>query len=267
MKDKVVAFLESRLADHVAELVTRRGGIPISAPALSEEPDVDPAAIARLIEAWTTRPAKLAIFQTGVGTRALFAATDALVITPTFLTLLADTIVVVRGPKPTSVLRQRAVRIHYSAADPFTTVQVLQAIDGIDLSGETVVVQRYGDVNVALNDALTVRGATVVEVPTYRWTLPADTTPLIRLIDALERSEVDAVVFTSASQVHNLLAFAERNGRATTLHTALNATLIASIGPVCSAALRTHGITVSGNSRSTSDRMERVAASNPVARS
>lgn len=242
LKDRVVAFLESRLADHVAELVTRRGGIAISAPALSEEPDLDPAAIKALVDAWIGRPARLAIFQTGVGTRALFAATDALQLTQIFLKLLAATIVVARGPKPTAVLRQRNVRIDRSAADPFTTAQVLEAIEDIELSNELVVVQRYGDVNVALNDAVTARGATVVEVPTYRWALPADTTPLVQLIDALERREVDAVIFTSASQVQNLFTVAEHHGRAAALRGALNSTTVASIGPVCSDALRHHAV-------------------------
>ncbi len=237
-------MLESRLAEHVAELINRRGGIAISAPALAEQPDIDPAAIAQLIETWAQQPVRAAIFQTGVGTRALFAATDALHETSRFIGLLANTCVVVRGPKPTAALRQRNVRIDYRAADPFTTAQVLDAIAAIDITGETVVVQRYGDVNVALNDVLSARGATVIEVPTYRWTLPADTTPLTRLIGALDRSELDAVLFTSASQVQNLFAVAQRDSREATLRAALNETLIASIGPVCSRALREQGVRV-----------------------
>lgn len=228
----------------MAELINRRGGIAIGAPALSEQPDIDPAAIARLIDAWAERPAKVAIFQTGVGTRALFATTDGLGATPQFIELLANTHVVVRGPKPTAALRQRNVRIDHHATEPFTTSQVLEAIAAIEITGETVVVQRYGDVNAGLNEALTARGATVIEVPTYRWALPTDTTQLTRLMDALDRSELDAVLFTSASQVQNLFAFAQRGNRETRLRTALNATLIASIGPVCSHALRERGVGV-----------------------
>ncbi len=244
MQGKVIALLESRLAEHVAGLIRGRGATPISAPALAEEPIVDPAAIVSLLSDWSTRPAKLAIFQTGVGTRALFAATDALGLTPTLLDLLTRTTVAVRGPKPTAVLRGRNVRIDRSAADPFTTMQVLESVASIDLTGEIVVVQRYGDVNAELNDAIDARGGTVVEIPTYRWALPADTTPLTRLIDALEGATVDAVVFTSASQVHNLFAVAERDARAAILRDALNVTCVASVGPVCSAALRRHGITI-----------------------
>ena len=139
MKGRTIAFLESRLADHVAELIARRGGIPVSAPALREEPVVDPDAIART----DARPGRndrptLAIFQTGVGTRALFATTDALQLTATLAALLAATLVAARGPKPTAVLRQRGVRIDFSAADPFTTAEVIDAIAGVTLANETV---------------------------------------------------------------------------------------------------------------------------------
>ena len=76
------------------------------------------------------KPAKLVIFQTGVGTRALFAATDSLGLTQKFLQLLDKTTVAARGPKPTGALRSRGVRIDRSAADPFTTKEVLESIKG-----------------------------------------------------------------------------------------------------------------------------------------
>ena len=75
-------------------------------------------------------------------------------LTATLTALLAGTFVAARGPKPTAVLRQRGVRIDFSAADPFTTAEVLDAIGGVTLANETVVVQRYGDANEPLNDAL-----------------------------------------------------------------------------------------------------------------
>src|SRR4051794_26308014 len=175
MQGKTVAFLESRLADHVAELVRRRGGSPISAPALAEEPDVDPVTIADVISTCSAERAKAVVFQTGVGTRALFATVDQLGLTATLRELLERTTVVVRGPKPTAVLRQAHVRIDLSAAEPYTTAEVLAAMAPLQLRGELVVVQRYGDANLELHDALRARGAVIVEVPTYRWALPKDT--------------------------------------------------------------------------------------------
>jgi uroporphyrinogen-III synthase len=216
----------------------------VLAPALAEVPDVDSAAIARLVGEFESRPPKVAIFQTGVGTQALFAATDSLGVTPKFLGLLSRCVVAARGPKPTAVLRSRQVRIDRSAKEPFTTAEVLDSLQDVSLRGERVLVQRYGETNLELGKALQARGAEVVEIPTYRWALPENTAPLVQLIDALERREIDATVFTSASQAHNLFALSERLGRQATLAANLNRTLVASIGPVCSAALEGHGVRI-----------------------
>ena len=79
---------------------------------------------------------------------------------------------------------------------------------GTPLRGKRVVVQRYGKTNRELQAALERAGAEVIEIVTYRWALPEDTAPLLRLIDALGRDEIDLVAFTSASQATNLFAVA-----------------------------------------------------------
>lgn len=244
MLNKTVAILESRLGRQFAELVEKRGGRALHAPALAEAPDVDRPAIAALIAELEARPARLAIFQTGVGTRALFGATDALALTPRLLAVLAGLTVAARGPKPSGALRARGVRIDLNAAEPYTTSQVLSAIAQTPLAGETVVVQRYGVTNAELEQALRARGARVLEIPTYRWTLPADTSPLVRFMDALDSRSVHAVAITNAAQVYNLFDLAGRLGRAERLRTALNRTLVASVGPVSSDALRKCGVGV-----------------------
>jgi uroporphyrinogen-III synthase len=244
MKAKNVAILESRLGKELASLVARRGGVPFHAPALSELPDLDLGAIRALIESLQAGPAKLFIFQTGVGTKALFAATDGLGLTEGFLRILEQGIVAVRGPKPAGALRTRKVRIDLGALDPFTTREILDSIKDIDLKGQRVIIQRFGAVNAELDRALEARGAQVAEIPTYRWSLPADTARLEALVGALERDEMQAAVFTNAEQVRNLFLVAERMKKKDELRAALNRTLVASIGPVASAALVAAGVKV-----------------------
>jgi uroporphyrinogen-III synthase len=244
LRGKRVAVLESRLGRELADLVAGRGAQPFHAPALAELPDLDPQAIAALVDSLAARPAKLAIFQTGVGTRALFAATDALSLTEKFLSLLKGTTVVARGPKPTGALRQRGVHIDRSAADPFTTGEVLDSIREVPVKGERVIVQRYGTANRELDAALEARGAEVIEIPTYRWSLPADTAPLAELVARLERGEMDVVLFTNAEQARNLFLIGNQLKRTEKLRDALNRTFVASIGPVASAALREAGVKI-----------------------
>jgi uroporphyrinogen-III synthase len=184
MKDKTVAVLESRMRGHIASLVRKYGGTPFSAPALAEIPDVDPAHIKALIRDWNSAPPDIFIFQTVVGTRALFAATDSLGLTDILLQLLDSAQVIVRGPKPATVLHSRKVRIDRAASDPFTTCEVLAEMRKTPLRGKRVVVQRYGETNRELQAALESEGADVIDIVTYRWALPEDTAPLLRLIGA-----------------------------------------------------------------------------------
>jgi uroporphyrinogen-III synthase len=244
LKGKTVALLESRLGRELADLIEKRGAQALLAPALAEIPDIDPGEIARLLVELESRPPRAAIFQTGVGTRALFAAADSLGMTQRLLDLLSRCVVAARGPKPAGALRSRRVRIDRNAAEPYTTVEVLASLAELPLRDERVVVQRYGETNVALERALADRGAEVVEIPVYRWALPADTRPLERLIAELEAGRVDATVFTSASQVHNLFALARRMGKEASLPANLGRTLVASIGPVCSTALKAYAVNI-----------------------
>jgi uroporphyrinogen-III synthase len=245
MKSKIVAILETRSGAHLGELVARRGGIPLLAPALEEVPDVDSAAVAALLAQWRVNPFNVVIFQTGVGTRALFQATDTAGLTGELLRYLDSSKVVVRGPKPVGELNSRGVRIDIRAATPFTTEMVLAALADVPMQGARVLVQRYGAANQLLRESLHERGAAVEEIATYRWGLPSDTRPLTELLEALARSDVDAVVFTSAVQIHNLYSVAEKSGGAAQLAGQLNRLVVASIGPVCSRALREHGVTPS----------------------
>src|SRR6202051_4136113 len=179
MKDKTVAILESRMRDHIASLVRKYGGTPFSAPALAEIPDVDPSHIDELIRDWNSAPPDIFIFQTGVGTRALFAATDLVGLTDILLRLLDSAEVGGEGPKPATVLHSRKVRIDGAASDPFTTREVLAEMHGTPLRGKRVVVQRYGETNRELQAGLESEGADVTEIVTYRWALPEDTAPLL----------------------------------------------------------------------------------------
>jgi len=187
VKGKRIAILEARMGEQLAELVTRRGGVAFHAPALAELPDLDAQAIERLVKSLETEPPRLVIFQTGVGTRALFDTTDRLGLTGAFLAALDQAVVAARGPKPTGALRARKVRIDRSSAEPFTTRETLEAVKDLDLRGARVIVQRFGSANVELDRALEARGATVTEIPTYRWSLPQDTKPLVELVARLER--------------------------------------------------------------------------------
>ncbi len=239
-----VAVLESRASDQVGALVRRLGGVPVLAPTVAELPDVDPAQLRAFLDEAGSHPPAVCVFQTGVGTRALFEAVTALDARATFEAVLAQATIVVRGPKPTAALRAAGVRIDRTAAAPYTTVEVLAAMSDLALTGRLVAVQRHGEANATLDTALAARGADVRELASYRWALPADRAPLAALLGELADGSIDLAVFTSAIQVRHLLDFADRCGAGSSVREALAGLPLVSIGPVCSAALRAAGFSV-----------------------
>lgn len=218
----------------------------MQAPALAEVPDGDPCALRDFLDSCVQRPPQLFIFQTGVGTQALLDMTEELGRTQQLMNLLAQAKVAERGPKPAGVLRAHAIRIDLATQDPHTTLELLRELDEVPVAGSRVVVQRYGESNRDLEVALRQRGAEIVELPTYRWALPQDTAPLERLLDALDRNEIDAVVFTSASQGRNLFTYAREAARQDALRAGLKHVKVFSIGPVCTRALAALEVHVDG---------------------
>ncbi len=244
LQGATVALLEARAADQVAALMRRHGAVTLSAPALAEIPVIEPEAVQALLEETRRQPPKLAIFQTGTGTRVLFGMAREHGAALALGAVFDRCLVAVRGPKPAAALRSHGIRIDRSAQAPYTTVELLAAVADIAMANQIVLVQRYGETNDALRAGLENAGATVREIPVYRWALPADLAPLMVLMDELEAGRVDAVVFTSASQLRNLRTVATDAGRFETVWEALRASRLVSIGPVCSQALRDLGLPV-----------------------
>ncbi|MDD5558848.1 uroporphyrinogen decarboxylase [Candidatus Methylomirabilis sp.] len=241
----VVSF-ESRLAGAMADLISRQGGTPISAPAVREIPLAkNPEALEFARELLAGR-IDLVVLLTGVGIRALLAAIEGTYPRAEFLAALSRIPTIVRGLKPQAVLRELGVPITLAVPDPNTWREILSAIDdaAIPLQGRRVAVQEYGRSNPELVAGLMARGASVMQVSVYRWALPEDCGPLRRAIKTIIEREVDLVLFTTAVQVNHLLQVAAEEGMEESLRAGLRDTVVASIGPTCSRALREHGLVV-----------------------
>ena len=87
-----------------------------------------------------------------------------------------------------------------------------------------------------LTDGLNAAGAEVFVAPAYRNQLPTSSIALIRDIFSASDVALDAITFTSASTVRNLMALLDQAGMATPV-----AVVLASIGPITSEALHALG--------------------------
>jgi uroporphyrinogen decarboxylase len=241
----VVSF-ESRLAAPMADLISRYGGVPVSAPALREVPCTGHAEAIDFAKALLDGRIDMVVWLTGVGARALLAAVEGAVSRAAFLAALSRIPSIVLGPKPQAVLRELGIPMTLVVPEPNTWREILTAVDSaaIPLLGRQVAVQEYGRSNPELIAGLEARGAGVVRVPVYQWALPEDCSPLRQAIKAIVDQQVDLVLFTTAVQADHLLQVAAADGLEELLRAGLNETVVASIGPTCSKALREHGVTV-----------------------
>jgi len=244
---EVVAF-ESRRAQEMAALITRLGGVPRVAPALREAPLEEDAAALAFETALFSGRLDAVIFMTGVGARRLIEVLETRHPRDEIVQALARITVVTRGPKPVKVLREFQVPITITVPEPNTWHEVLEELDenphGFALAGSRVAVQEYGVANEAFLAALKERGVDLLRVPVYQWRLPQDIQPLREAIRALVDGRAQVVLFTTSSQVENLLRVASDDGMKERLLEALGKVVVASVGPFCSQTLRGRGIEV-----------------------
>ena len=243
LNGKRIALLEARLGSELARLVERYGGEAEVFPALREEAIDAGREVAALIDGLAAGRFAFIVFQTGVGVSALLKEAEQLGRLDELLEALKQVATVCRGPKPTAVLVRQGIKPTVNAREPFTTAELLEAMEPLDVNDNQVVVLHYGERNTALTGALTARGARLEELCLYEWQLPEDTAPLKNLIADVQRGAFDVVAFTSQIQARHLFQIAESAGQSAALLESLNSrTVVASIGPTCSAALRALGV-------------------------
>ena len=243
-----VLSLESRRAKEIGQLIANNGGKPMVAPSTREVPSGPNDEELKFAADLQQDRYGAVILLTGVGTRALAQAIEAVLPREQFVAALSRTKVVARGPKPIAVLREFGVPVALAVPEPNTWREILQSLDQnadkIPLKGKLVAVQEYGVPSPELYAGLAERGAEVFPVPVYKWEPPEDTGPLRNAITALSRKEVDVAMFTSSVQIHHLFQFAEEMKLRDAILAGLHHSVVASIGPTTSATLRDFGIQV-----------------------
>ncbi len=242
---RVVAF-EARMSGPLAEMIARHGGVAVEAPALREVPLADQSEAREFVDRLLSGGFDVVLFETGVGVRYLARAIEDRVPREEWVAALARTTVVARGPKPSAALREFKARVDVAVPEPNTWHETLAALDAHGpVAGLRVAVQEYGKPNADLVEGLERRGAAVTRVPVYRWAFPDDTGPLRAAIAEISGGRVGAVLFTAAQQVEHLLRAAGDLGLEADVRTALGRhTVVGSIGPTTSEALRGHGLPV-----------------------
>ncbi len=243
-----VAVTAARRREELISLLERRGARTVSAPAIRIVPLSDDAELMRATQACLAEPLDVAIATTGIGFRGWLEAAEGWGLGDRLHTRLAEATLLARGPKARGAIRAAGLVEAWSPEGESTT-EVLHHLltdylpAGERLEGRRIAVQLHGEPLLDVVEALEAAGAQVVQVPVYRWALPADLAPVHRLVELILTRQVDAVTFTSAPAAASLLAVAADLGQRDGVVQALRGDVLACcVGPVTAAPLHHHDI-------------------------
>jgi uroporphyrinogen-III synthase len=237
-----VATTAERRRDELISLLQRRGARVVSAPSLRLIPLADDDELLAATRVCIEQPLDLVMVTTGIGLRSWLEAADGWGLGERLRERLAASDVLARGPKARGAIRAAGL-VEVWSPDSEAVAEMLEHVLDSKPAGKRIAVQLHGEPLPELVAALRDAGATVVEVPVYRWLPPVDLAPVRRLVEQIIQRTVDGVVFTSGPAVTSLLDRADELGRRAELLTALRTDVVAfCIGPVTGRRLEQHEI-------------------------
>jgi uroporphyrinogen-III synthase len=124
-----------------------------------------------------------------------------------------------------------------------TSEGIAEMLARVDLNDHRVGLQLYPDKDHSvLIGAITAQGAEVDTVLPYAYNAQAAETNIITAIDEMAEGRIDAIALTNLGQVRRLIEVARASGCEAKLRKGLARTPVASVGPVVSDELKSHGL-------------------------
>jgi uroporphyrinogen-III synthase len=240
-----ILILETREEAQFSRLLSEQGADVLQCPmfAINDVPDPAP------IEAWIRRaigtPFDDLVLMTGEGLRRLMKVVRRLGVEKDFIAALGSSRKFARGPKPGRALREIGLEPQQTTEKP-TSEGIAEMLSRIDLGGHRLGLQLYPDKDHgALISAIAAQGAEVDTVLPYVYDAKAADANIVTAIEEMAGGRVDAVALTSSGQARRLFDVARAHGCEARLREGLAKTPIASVGPVVSEELATHGLRAS----------------------
>jgi len=179
---------------------------------------------------------------TGEGLRRLMKVVRRMNVEKDFIAALGNARKLARGPKPGRALREVGLEPQLTTEKP-TSEGIAEMLAGLDLAGHRLGLQLYPDKDHSvLIGAITAQGAVVDTVLPYVYDAQAADANIVTAIDEMAQGRIDAVALTSSGQVRRLIEVAQLHHCEARLREGLARTPIASVGPVVSDELMSHGL-------------------------
>lgn len=237
-----VGVTAARRREEFTSLLRRRGAEVVEAPALEIVPLPDDTELYAATKACLAVKPDYLVASTGIGFRGWMEAADGWGVRALLCQQMQASQRYARGPKASGAMRAAGLDASWSPPSE-SSADLLTQLLKEDLQGKRVVVQQHGAAMPEFSGALRQAGATVVDVPVYRWAVPSDVQPLHRMADTVATAGLDAITFTSAPAVDTLLNVALADGIQDRMLAALRTQVLAAcVGPICAEPLSRHGV-------------------------
>ena len=237
-----ILILETREEAQFSRLLAEQGAEVLQCPMFAINDAPDPAPIEAWINSAIAKPFDDLVLMTGEGLRRLMKVARRVGNDQDFIASLAKSRKFARGPKPGRALREIALEPQQTTERP-TSEGIVEMLSRLDLNGRRLGLQLYPDKDHgALIGAITAQGASVDTVLPYVYDAKAADANIVTAIDEMAKGRIDAIALTSSGQARRLFDVAEAHGCEPRLREALAKTPIASVGPVVSDELKTHGL-------------------------
>jgi uroporphyrinogen-III synthase len=237
-----ILILETREEAQFSRLLGEQGADVLQCPmfTIHDAPDQAP------IEAWIRRfvdaPFDDLVLMTGEGLRRLMKVVRRIGLEQEFVAALGQARKFARGPKPGRALREIGLEPQVTTEKP-TSEGIAEMLSRIELRGHRLGLQLYPDKDHSvLIGAIKALGAEVDAVLPYVYDAQAADANIVTAIDEMAAGRIDAIALTSSGQVRRLVEVAKVHRREAQLRDGLARTPIASVGPVVSDELKSHGL-------------------------
>lgn len=237
-----VAVTAARRRQELSALLVRRGARVVEAPAIRIVPTQDDEELHAATRSCLESPPDVVVATTGIGFRGWMEAADGWGLGEQLRVRLGGAELLTRGPKAKGAVRAAGLAEAW-APDSESSDEVLAHLLAQGVTGRRIAVQLHGEPVPGFAAALREAGATVLEVPVYRWVPAEDIRPLRRLVEQIAAGRVDCVTFTSAPAVASLLTLARAERRHDAVVEAMTTSALAAcVGPVTAAPLERLGV-------------------------
>ena len=237
-----ILILETREEAQFSRLLVEQGADVVQCPMFTIRDAPDPAPIEAWIRRFIDTPCDDLVLMTGEGLRRLMKVVWRINAEPAFIAALGKARKFARGPKPGRALRELGLEPQITTEKP-TSEGIVEMLSRIDLRGHRLGLQLYPDKDHdPLICTITAQGAEVDPVLPYIYDAQAAESNIITAIDEMAEGRIDAIALTSSGQARRLFDVARVHRCEARLREGLERTPIASVGPVVSDELKTHGL-------------------------